>query len=54
MNTYIYAYRRSKRSKLLLHGTMEATSIQEVLDTLDAVTAEDGGEIIMVTRVEAP
>lgn len=50
MNTYIYAYRRTKRGGIL-HGTMEAESLEQVLNTLNEVTSDDGGEIIMIGEI---
>jgi hypothetical protein len=52
MNVYLYAYRRTTRPTAgLLHGTMEADSLEEVLTALNEVTSDDGGEIIMISRI---
>ena len=55
MNTYLYAYRRTTRPTAgLLHGTMEAEDLDHVLAALNEVTADDGGEIIMISRIASP
>lgn len=54
MNVYLYAYKRTtKPSAGILHGTMEADSLSEVLESLNDCTSDDGGEIISIAKIDS-